>query len=616
MSRILAGETTKYIGKQVLLKGWVNSIRSHGKITFFDLRDRTGLVQIVTNQKINLKPESSLSVTGVVAARPVELVNPKISSGTIEIQASEINILNQSKELPFPIDTDGHDIDEDLRLKYRYIDLRRPRLQANIQLRSHYVQAIREYLFEKEFTEIETPLLTKSTPEGSRDFVVPSRHYPGKFYALPQSPQQYKQLLMVGGFENYFQIARCLRDEDPRADRAYEHTQVDLEMSFVEQTDVMRTVEGMIIHGLEKVGFGDKILSKPFPIISYEEAQAKYGSDKFDLRSDREKQENMLAFAWVTKFPFFEKTEEGDWTFTHNPFSAPVPEHESWHLDHKNIEQIITQQYDLVCNGYEVGGGSIRAHKPEVLRSTFQIMGYSDQEIDEKFGHMLDAFSYGAPPHGGCAHGVERMIMILQQEPYIREVQAFPQTGRGRTSIMDAPSELDPAQLVELKLELTTHKKRTGDQIYTEILNLLKLNHCHDIQTYEHQVVLTSEQAAQVRGTTIDQGAKALVMYGDNKPMIVVLSASTSADTGALKRWLKIRDLRMAKPEEVEALTNLKVGSIPPFGSLFGLPTYVDTKLGNNAEIAFNAGLHTKSLKIKYSDWVKVEQPIVGSFSK
>jgi len=302
-------------------------------------------------------------------------------------------------------------------------------------------------LFKNDFCEIETPLLTKSTPEGSRDFLVPSRLSPGKFYALPQSPQQYKQLLMVAGFERYFQIARCMRDEDLRADRGFEHTQIDMEMSFVQREDVMAVVEGMFIEVFEKLGANIK--QKPFPVITYQDAMKKYGADKFDMRTEEEKKAKVMAFSWVVDFPFFEKDSEGKWTFTHNPFSDPKPEHKEKFLKGE-VESILTTQYDLVCNGFEVGGGSIRSHDPKILEKVFEVMGYHKEEIWEKFGHMLTAFTYGAPPHGGIAPGIERLLMVLTGEKYLREVQAFPQTAKGRTSIMEAPTEVSEKQLAEL----------------------------------------------------------------------------------------------------------------------------------------------------------------------
>lgn len=453
MERTLAKDTVDKVDQEVLLKGWVASIRDHGKITFIDLRDSTAIVQCVGQNLPKVTPESVVEIRGKVVKRPERLVNHDLETGEFEVQIEKLEVISLSKGLPIPIDTEGYEIGEEARLKYRYLDLRRKRLQRNIRVRSEYVRHAREYLFGQGFVEIETPMLTKSTPEGSRDFVVPSRIYPGKFFALPQSPQQYKQLLMTAGFERYFQIARCIRDEDPRADRGYEHTQIDIEMSFVTREDVMKMVEEMTIYALEKIGA--KIATKPFPVITYSEAMKKYGADKFDLRSEEEKKAGLMSFAWVVDFPFFEKDKDGNWTFTHNPFSAPLnKEHESWLLDKKNIGQILTSQYDLVCNGYEVSGGSIRTHKPEVLRSTFQIMGYKDSEIDEKFGHMIEAFELGTPPHGGCAQGFERLLMAYFEEEYLREVQAFPQTGTGRTSVMDAPTELTEEQLSELGISV------------------------------------------------------------------------------------------------------------------------------------------------------------------
>lgn len=453
MERTLAKDTLKKIGEEVKLQGWANSIRDHGKITFIDLRDRTGIIQCVGEGISRVTPESVIEIVGKITKRPENLTNPNLDTGGIEVKIGKVNVLSKAEELPFPLDGEGYEIGEEIKLKYRYLDLRRPRLQRNIKIRSSYVQAVREYLFSQDFIEIETPILTKSTPEGSRDFVVPSRLYPGKFFALPQSPQQYKQLLMVAGFERYFQIARCLRDEDPRADRGYEHSQIDLEMSFVEKEDVMRIVEEATIYALTKIGA--KIAKKPFPIFTYEQVMKKFGADKFDLRTDKEKKEQVLSFAWVIDFPFFKKDGEGGWTFTHNPFSRPKDaEHEGWLLQKKNIDKILTSQYDLVCNGLEVAGGSIRSNKADVLQAVFEIMGYKEAEIKEKFGHMLTAFSFGAPPHGGCAQGFERLLMAHFGEEYLREVQAFPQTGRGRTSVMEAPSELGERQLKELGLKV------------------------------------------------------------------------------------------------------------------------------------------------------------------
>lgn len=469
--RILTSETPEKIGQTVELAGWVLNRRDHGKLIFIDLRDRGGVIQLVFTPKSpayeaanKLRSEWVIRVQGEVKTRPESMVNPDIPTGKIEIPVTELEIINEAKTPPFPIDTDGHEIGEEHRLKYRYLDLRRPRVHKNIKIRSEFVQKVREYLFSKGFTEIETPYFTSTTPEGSRDFVVPSRMYPGQFFALPQSPQQYKQLLMVAGFERYFQIARCFRDEDLRADRGFEHTQIDIEMSFVTRDEVMELVEGLMTTVAEAMG--KTMLAKPFPRFTYKEAMEKYGADKFDMRSEEEKKKGILAFAWVTDFPFFEEVkEEGmpalrsskgaeKWTFTHNPFSMPAPEDLADHLAGKNIEKIKTQQYDLVCNGFEVAGGSIRAHTPEILKATFKTMGYSEEGIEKDFGHMLEAFSFGAPPHGGIASGIERMIMILTGEEFLREVQAFPQTSTGHTSVMNAPTPLPSERLKEYGLRL------------------------------------------------------------------------------------------------------------------------------------------------------------------
>jgi len=462
MDRVLAIDADKNIDKKVAVKGWVNVRRDHGKLIFIDLRDRSGLLQVVFwgggdaelfKQAEALRSEFVVSIEGTVQKRQENQINPDLPTGTVELAAEKLEILNESQTPPFEVTDDTSEVGEETRLKYRYLDLRSERMQKNIRLRSAFVQNCREFLFNNDFVEIETPLLTESTPEGSRDFVVPSRLNPGNFYALPQSPQQYKQLLMIGGFERYFQIARAVRDEDLRADRGFEHSQVDIEMSFVEQEDVMSTIEQMMIQVVEKLGY--KVKEKPFPRFTYAEAMDKFGADKFDLRSEEEKKDpKLLAYAWVYKFPFFEKTEAGDWTFTHNPFSMPVPEHVEKLLKKEDIENILTTQYDLVCNGYESGGGSIRAHQPEILKAVYEVMGFSEKDLEDRIGHMLEAFKYGVPPHGGIALGIERNLMNLTGESYLREVQAFPMTGKGQTAVMKAPKPLTDAQLKELSLKI------------------------------------------------------------------------------------------------------------------------------------------------------------------
>jgi aspartyl-tRNA synthetase len=461
MQRILSSQIANEAGKTAMISGWVHSRRDHGKLIFIDLRDRDGLVQVVIlpSEKEayevgeKLRPEWVIEIEGEVNRRPENMVNSHIPSGTVEILAKKITVLNESKTPPFEIDKDTISINEELRLKYRYLDLRSERMHRNLLLRHKTVKFIRDYLDNENFCEIETPILTKSTPEGARDFIVPSRIQSGKFYALPQSPQQYKQLLMVGGAEKYFQIARCFRDEDQRGDRQAEFTQMDMEMSFVNEEDIISLNEKMIIEMIAKVAPEKKIQQAPFPRLAYKEVMEKYGTDAPDLRENKE-DPNLLAFCWVIDFPFFEKTREGGWTFTHNPFSAPKPEHMANLINKEGIESIIAAQYDIVLNGFEIGGGSIRNHQPESLRSVFEIMGFSEDRIKTNFGHMLEAFSFGAPPHGGIAWGIDRVLAILTNEPNIREVIPFPKTGDARDPMMDSPSEVEEKQLKEANIQI------------------------------------------------------------------------------------------------------------------------------------------------------------------
>ncbi|MGH7141310.1 MAG: amino acid--tRNA ligase-related protein [Minisyncoccia bacterium] len=460
MTRTYLSELKKHIGKKVLIKGWISVRRDQGKLVFFDIRDMSGSVQgvVLPSEALamavakEVRPEYVVAIEGTVNTRPQKNINPDVMNGDIELQIEAIEILNKSETPPFELTGDTSNVDEDVRLKYRYLDLRTERMQKNMRLRSEFVQRCREFLFSQKFTEIETPLLTESTPEGSRDFVVPSRLNPGNFYALPQSPQQYKQLLMVAGFERYFQICRCIRDEDLRADRGFEFSQIDIEMSFVEQADVMNMIEEMIIQTVRAMGFTLK--ETPFPRFTYAEAMEKFGADKFDLRTAQEKEAGVLAYAWVYKFPFFEKTDDGGWTFTHNPFSMPLPEHIDDLIAGKNVGEILTTQYDLVCNGFESGGGSIRAHRPEILEAVYKVMGFSKADLEERVGHMLESFTFGVPPHGGIALGIERNIMNLANETQLREVQAFPMTRRGQTAVMKAPKPLTQKQLKELGIKL------------------------------------------------------------------------------------------------------------------------------------------------------------------
>jgi aspartyl-tRNA synthetase len=456
MPREYAIDIVPKVGETVTVMGWVHARRDMGKLIFIDLRDRTGLLQVVflPNNKealevaSRLRPEFCVAVTGLVNERPEKLRNPKMTTGSIELVAEKLEILNEAKTPPFEIDKDTMPVNEELRLKYRYLDLRSERMRRNYLLRAEIISFFRRFLESRRFVEIETPIITKGTPEGAREYIVPSRVHPGKFYALPQSPQQFKQLLMVAGVERYFQVARCFRDEDQRGDRQPEFTQLDMEMSFVEQEDVLTLVEEMMIEMVKTVTPEKRIQQVPFPRLTYAEAMEKYGSDKPDLREDKN-DPNLLAFCWVIDFPFFEKSDNGGWTFTHNPFSAPQPQHRQWLMDKTNIGEILAAQYDIVLNGYEAGGGSIRNHTPESLRKVYEIMGCDEGQIQDQVGHMLDAFSYGAPPHGGIAPGLDRLVMILANEPNIREVITFPKTGDARDPLMGAPSDLPPSQIAE-----------------------------------------------------------------------------------------------------------------------------------------------------------------------
>ncbi len=457
------------VGKEVILKGWVGARRDHGKIMFLDLRDRSGIVQLVIapdsgnpadSRNQGVSPEDVIQVVGLVKARPASMVNPKLDTGTVEVEVKELTILSKARDLPFPIDTDGLEINEEVRLKYRYLDMRRPRMNRNLRLRSQLTTFIRNYLTNLDFVEIETPILTKTTPEGARDFIVPSRLQKGKFYALPQSPQQYKQLLMVAGFERYFQIARCFRDEDPRHDRAYgEFTQLDMEMSFMTQNDIMTLAEDLFTKLVTKL-FPEKHISQtPWPRIPHAQAKAKYGTDKPDLRRDKN-DPNELAFSWTIDFPLFTEQSQDDFYHgsgkakfapSHHMFTSPHPDDIG--LLETDPLKVRSLQHDLVLNGYEVGGGSIRIHQREVQEKVFELIGFTDAQ-KAQFNHMLTAFTYGVPPHGGIAPGIDRFLMAVLGEPSVREVMAYPASASGQISVMEAPSIATPEQLYELGISV------------------------------------------------------------------------------------------------------------------------------------------------------------------
>jgi len=484
MKRIYNLQVPRYLGKRVKVYGWVQKVRSHGKIIFIDLRDRSGILQIVftpnqsklgtgqapQNEKTyklaqKLRPEWVISVEGKVKKRPKNMINLKIETGKIELYPTAIEIFAKAKTLPFPIDISGYEIGEEKRLKYRYLDLRRERMRKNLEMRQKVIQFMREFLQKEGFLETETPILTKSTPEGARDFLVPARLQPGKFYALPQSPQQYKQLLMVAGIERYFQIARCFRDEDPRADRQAEFTQLDIEMSFVDQEEILNLVEKLYINLVKKLFPEKKITKIPFPRLSAKKVLEKYKTDKPDLRTGK-KDPNELAFCFIVDFPMFEwKTDpstgsgQGRWDAVHHPFTRPQAE--NIEEIKKNPGKILAWQYDFVLNGYEIGGGSLRSYKPEILEAVFEVMGHKKGEIRKKFGHLLEAFEYGVPPHGGIAPGIDRFLAVVLNEPNIREVMAFPKTGDNRDLMMDVPAGVTEEQLKELHIKV--EKPKTKD---------------------------------------------------------------------------------------------------------------------------------------------------------
>lgn len=461
IKRVLSKEVEQHVGKSVTMFGWVAARRDHGKIIFIDLRDRWGVTQIVFDQNLNkeasrLRAEYVVRVEGEVKNRPENLINSKIISGKVEVLAAKIEILAESKTPPFDL-VDTSNVSEELRMKYRYLDIRSPRVTDNLILRHQVIKFIRDYLIERDFIEIETPDLTKATPEGARDYLVPSRLHSAKFYALPQSPQQFKQLLMVAGIEKYFQIARCFRDEDPRGDRQPEFTQLDLEMSFIEQNDILELYEELLIKMIEKLFPDKKISQVPFPRLKYDEVMEKYQTDKPDLRHDKS-DKNELAFAWIIDWPMFSYDKEVKrWDPHHHIFTSPCKE--DLPLLDKDPAKVRSWQHDLVLNGFEIAGGSIRITDPKIQEKVLELVGISKETARERFGHMLEAFEYGVPPHGGIAPGIDRFCMILAGEESIREVIAFPKTGDGRDLLMGAPSEVDEEQLDELHIDIKIQNK-------------------------------------------------------------------------------------------------------------------------------------------------------------
>jgi len=450
----------KLAGKKVKLCGWIDTIRAHGKVAFFDLRDRYGKVQCVIIAKnsdfdkvCKLNRESCVCVEGDINLRPKGSENKDFASGKVELFLDKVDIIGESAQIPFEINDNIEN--EDLKLKFRFLDLRSNRMQKNLAFRSKVSQATRNYFIDNEFLEIETPTLVKATPEGARDYIVPSRVNTGKFYALPQSPQLYKQILMISGFDKYFSFARCLRDEDLRQDRQPEHTQIDLEMSFVESEDIMNFVEEMYKNIFEKT-LGIKL--KKFERLTYEESMKKYGTDKPDLRKNKD-DPNEFAFCWVYDFPLFSYDKDTKkWTPEHHMFSSPKKEHLKY-LE-KDPGKVKGDLFDIVLNGVELGSGSIRINNPELQEKIMEVIGMNKAEAEKKFGFLLDAYKYGGPVHGGMGLGFDRLIALMLGYTDIREVIAFPKNKSAQNPMDGSPSELDKDQLKEAHINVIEDKKK------------------------------------------------------------------------------------------------------------------------------------------------------------
>jgi aspartyl-tRNA synthetase len=444
----------KHANKKATLCGWVDTHRVKGKISFILLRDRYGIMQVFVNPELTknigeLKRETVIQVKGTVKKRPREQVKKGMETGDIELSAEDVKILNLSEPLPLELG-DKVDTSEETRLKYRFLDLRNSRMQKNLILRHNVNKAIRDFMSKQGLLELETPILGKSTPEGARDYLVPSRTHKGKFFALPQSPQLFKQLFMVSGFDKYFQIVKCFRDEDLRADRQPEFTQLDVEMSFVDENDVYDAMERLMKYVWKQV-LGAEIKT-PFQRITHEEAMKKYKTDKPDLRKNK-KDPKEFRFVWITDFPLLEWNEEDKRYYAmHHPFTSPKDEDIS--LLESKPEKARAKAYDLVLNGVELGGGSIRIHKKELQEKMFRALGISKKEAELKFEFLLNAFRYGAPPHGGIAFGLDRIVMLMADEKSIRDVIAFPKTNDARDLMLNAPSDVHHMQTDELGIRI------------------------------------------------------------------------------------------------------------------------------------------------------------------
>jgi len=456
------GELNKsHANQKVTLCGWVAARRDHGKLVFIDIRDRYGDTQVVfvpsvskeaheTAQKLG--PEFVVKITGSVNARPPKMVNADKLTGEVELCAEQLEILNPSKVPAFEI-TDETAVNEEVRLTYRYLDLRRPKIAKGLLIRNQLCNIINSYMNSHHFISVETPVLTKSTPEGARDFLVPSRLSPGNFYALPQSPQLFKQMLMVSGMDRYYQIVKCFRDEDLRADRQPEFTQLDIEMSFVSEEDIFSLTEGLFKIIFKEIKGVD--IPTPFARMTHAEAAAQYNSDKPDVRKDKTNKEE-FAFVWITDFPMFKyNKDEKRWESEHHPFTS-VKEEDAALMEGGDFSNIRARSYDLVLNGSEIGSGSVRIHKKDMQKKIFDIIGFTEEEARRRFGFLLRAFEYGAPPHAGVAYGIDRLTAILCGMDTIRDTIAFPKTQKGTCLVTDAPSAVDKKQLQELGIMTVT----------------------------------------------------------------------------------------------------------------------------------------------------------------
>ena len=740
-----------HIDTTVTLCGWVANRRDHGGVVFIDVRDRYGITQMVFDPIVSadmlafadgLRSEYVVKLSGIVRARPEGQSNAALATGDIEVLVSHAEVLAESRTPPFEI-SDHTEANEEIRLKYRYLDLRRRRVTETILRRADANLFVRNWFTREGFTEVQTPLFTTSSPEGARDYLIPSRLHHGKFYALPQAPQQYKQLLMVGGLDKYFQIAPCFRDEDPRADRhSCEFYQIDCEMSFVEQDDIFAVAETFLRAFIAAIAPEKRIISgdNPFPRLTHEQSASLYGSDRPDLRFDLHFEDltetfrasafsvfraavedggvvkamklaghtlsrseidaltdvarstgakglayiiyddegakspilkffseveiqalesalqprsgdmiffgagayrsvvktlgvvrlalrdqcqlvdkHDLAFGWVTDFPMFEEKEDGSIDFEHNPLSMPHGGAKAF--DNPNPLDIRGMQYDMTCNGYEILSGSIRNHDLKALVKAFEIVGRSEKDVREKFGAMYQAFQYGVPPHGGFAFGFDRLFMVLCDETNIREIYAFPKSGKAEDTMMNAPSIVDDLQLKDLGVQLRPEVEAALGR--ETVLGNAALNRTikerlakYDVKTLTHVPVRTSKEASQVRGTNLSEQAKALILKRGNTYILCVVPADRELDLARVAA-VTGQTYVMAAGDDIRERFGLIQGSVPPFGSMMGIATYIDTGITRTSRLSFNIALLTESvIGLPTSAYLETEAGTVVDIAK